>query len=235
MGRLDRRSKNRTIRSVRPVRGITRSQRFARSPRFLPPVVRLVRIQPRLVLDHLEIIRSGCNLLRTMERRREDSCDDDIGWVHSRTQHLVRQEIVGGPLERYRCMQRSVGRFCCDHLRVFGGRTVVGNRMWVRGFLGFDGVQQAGGEDEVRRPAGGGATPRRVRRVGVTLHGVVREGAVREGGVRGGAALRVVHGRRREVVGGADRPDLGDIRVGDGDDGTAFLWTPQAEVVEDLE
>jgi Amt family ammonium transporter len=122
---------------------------------------------------------------------------------------------------------------------LLGGRALGRDHLRLRGRGGLDLVQQVGREVEIRRPIGGGAAPRRVRRVGDNLHGSVRDGEVRERGVPEGpeqteSALRVVHGWGRAAPGGPRYPDPSDRWVGQCHHGSSLLCASQAQAFADL-
>ena len=61
--------------------------------------VRLVRLQPWFVSDNSQGVWKW-RVLWSMERYREDSCHDDIGWEHCGSDDVVQQAVIGWPLER---------------------------------------------------------------------------------------------------------------------------------------
>lgn len=137
MGCVNRRSENRPVRPLRSGRHSSRAQCFSSRSRYVPPLVRVVRIQPRFVYQDLEPIRHGY-LLRAVERYRKNRSHNYLSRLYSSSNDSIRKTNPVGSLECNRCLQRVIRWVCSHNRRLLGGGAVGGDHLWVRGGHSFD-------------------------------------------------------------------------------------------------
>ncbi|URE06924.1 ammonium transporter 1 member, partial [Musa troglodytarum] len=238
VGGGDRRATGRPLRRVREARPHARPQRDAGGPRHVPALVRLVRVQSRVLRPDPGAL-PGRARPGELDRGGAHGGDHRTRRLHRGPRDALRPPAVGGPLGRAGRVQRALGRVRGHHLRLRRGRALGRHSLRVLRRLGADRAQQARVEAMVRRPTGGSAAARRVRGVGAHLHGPVRQGGAGGAGVRIGRggrepALRVAVGGRVGAALGAGGRGGGDRGVGEPDHGAALLRASQTTPAEDI-
>ncbi|KAH7543334.1 hypothetical protein FEM48_Zijuj02G0173300 [Ziziphus jujuba var. spinosa] len=142
---------------------------------------------------------------------------NNIGRVHGGSYYLIQQEIIGGSLERHRCLQRLLGGFAA----ITSGCSVV--EPWAaiicgfRGGMGSDRVQQGRREAKIRTTLSRQRSFTECGAWGLLFTGLFAKEVVRQRGLLGDReeAVRIVMGGAEDccfamiqvlVISGGSRP-----------------------------